>query len=216
MQVHTVTHTVCPLFLHKPTQVYCLATFTLQSIGETRFCARSKAAVWGCRLSRSGREQRRSHERASVIRGFQYAQAESQVPVVFCAVLLEVFSGHALRGTLLELHIPETTFFGRPLENKRQLLSWPAGPNATHVNGTVKSSRTQQKQTFGSPPRPTSICCSSLCRRHYLDLAAGRSNRQTTRSHDTRLPPAGGGLPSLLLLCSTHSIRCSISLLNFF
>lgn len=118
MQERTVTHTVCPLFLHKPTQVYCLATFTLQSIGETRFCARSKAAVWEYRLSRSGWEQRCSHKRVSVVRGFQYAQAESQVPVVFCAVLLEVFSGHALRGTLLEFHIPKTTFFSGPLENK--------------------------------------------------------------------------------------------------
>lgn len=57
----------------------------------------------------------------SVIRAVQYTHAKSQIPVVFCAVLLEVFSGHALCGALLELHISKTAFLSCALKNQGEL-----------------------------------------------------------------------------------------------
>lgn len=121
-QVYTVTHTLCPLFLHKPTQVYCSAPSTPESIDETFFLSPVKGSSMGISVTGRGWEQRWNRTWISVVWGFQHAQAKSQVPVVFCAVFLEVFSGHALRRALFEFHIPKTTFFSCPLENNRQVL----------------------------------------------------------------------------------------------
>lgn len=82
------------------------------------FVPRSKAAVWEYRRKTWVGTTVRITQ-VSVVWGFQYAQAESQVPVVFCAVLLKVFSGHTLRRALFKFHIPETTFFSCPLRRKK-------------------------------------------------------------------------------------------------
>lgn len=66
--------------------------------------------------------QNGNNTRLSVIRAVQYTHAKSQIPVVFRAVLLEVFSGHALCGALLELHISKTAFLSCALKNQRELL----------------------------------------------------------------------------------------------
>ena len=57
----------------------------------------------------------------SVVGALQHALAQGQVPVVFCAMLLEVFSGHVLRRALLELHVSEAALFSRSLEEKQNL-----------------------------------------------------------------------------------------------
>lgn len=59
----------------------------------------------------------------SVICAIQHTLTESKVPIVFCAVLLEVFPGHALCGALLELHLPITTFFSCALKSKEDILN---------------------------------------------------------------------------------------------
>lgn len=56
---------------------------------------------------------------ASVICALQHALAQRQVPVVFCAVLFEMFPGHVLCGALLELHVSKIALFSRSLEQKR-------------------------------------------------------------------------------------------------
>lgn len=66
--------------------------------------------------------QNGNNMRLSVIRAVQYTHAKSQIPVVFRAMLLEVFSGHALCGALLELHISKTAFLSCALKNQGKLL----------------------------------------------------------------------------------------------
>lgn len=104
----------------------------LKSLDEV--CPHLKAASrwwganwpWGC--GSEGLQKGTSSEndvlsrQISVICGVQHAHAESEIPVVFCAVFLEVFSGHAFCGTLLEFHLPKTTLFSCALENQEVLL----------------------------------------------------------------------------------------------
>lgn len=48
---------------------------------------------------------------SSLIGAVQHTLTESQIPVVFGAVLLEVFPGHIFGGALLELYVPEGALF---------------------------------------------------------------------------------------------------------
>lgn len=78
----------------------------------------------------------------------------------------------------------------------------------------------KQRQMCLLPPKPTSICCSFLCHRQHLDLIEEQVRTSSLKHAELQRPAEKWKerwlSPSLLLLCSTHSIRCSISLLNFF
>lgn len=118
---YTQLHTFCPYSCTNPHR-FTVQPLLHSSLLMKHFLSPVKGSRMGISASRRGWEQRWNHTQISVVWGLQYAQAESQVPVVFCAVLLEVLSGHTLRRALLEFHIPETTFFSCPLENKWQVL----------------------------------------------------------------------------------------------
>lgn len=66
--------------------------------------------------------QNGSNMQLSVVCAVQYTHAKSQIPVVFRAMLLEVFSGHALCRALLELHISKTALLSCALKNQGELL----------------------------------------------------------------------------------------------
>lgn len=108
ISLHAFAQKVCYTFSHTCTQVYC-SPLPWSSL-------LMKSSVGACGF------QNGNNMRLSVIRAIQYAHAKSQIPVVFRAVLLEVFSGHALCGALLELHISKTAFLSCALKNQGELL----------------------------------------------------------------------------------------------
>jgi len=53
----------------------------------------------------------------SVVSCLQNTLTQSQVPVVFGAMLLKMFPSHVFRRTLLKLNLPVATFLGCTLRN---------------------------------------------------------------------------------------------------
>ena len=75
--------------------------------------------IVGCSLNIANSLTSSKALRCSVVGALQHALAQGQVPVVFCAVLFEVFSGHVLCRALLELHVSKAALFSRSLEEKQ-------------------------------------------------------------------------------------------------